>query len=356
MELEKIEKIERSVETLKNKTSRIYFLVQDTKGNPMASVKYTYDVALTLKNNGYNAIIIHETNEYKGVSEWIDERYNEIPHQSIEGQNLAISPEDFIVIPEVYGHVMDQLKSYPCGKIVLCQAYDHMLETLPPGVSWSQYGFLKCITTSETQKKYITNLFRSVSVDVITPIISDTFTKKDKPSKPIISIHTRDSRDTAKIIKTFYLKYPQYRWITFRDMRGIKQEDFANFLKDSFLSVWVDNESGFGTFPIESMIAGTPVIGKIPNLRPEWLNENNGVWTYQFNDIVDIISNFTQNWLEDNINDELYTNMEEMGAKFQNRDSYTNEVTTLFNEYFETRLTTFEEQLDKLKLTEENTL
>jgi hypothetical protein len=62
-------------------------------------------------------------------------------------------------------------------------------------------------------------------------------------------------------------------------MRGITQKDFANFLKDSFVSVWVDNESAFGTFPLESMISGTPVIGKIPNLKPDWMSENNGVWT-----------------------------------------------------------------------------
>ena len=54
MELEKLEKIEKSIENLKNKSARIYFLVQDTKGNPKAYIKYIYDVAITLKNNGYN--------------------------------------------------------------------------------------------------------------------------------------------------------------------------------------------------------------------------------------------------------------------------------------------------------------
>jgi len=49
-----------------------------------------------------------------------------IPHKSIEGQNLEISPEDLIVIPELYGFVMSQITNLPCGKIVLCQAYDHM--------------------------------------------------------------------------------------------------------------------------------------------------------------------------------------------------------------------------------------
>jgi len=351
MELEKIEKIERSVENLKNKNVRIYFLVQDTKGNPKASVKYIYDTALILKNNGYNSIIIHESNDYKGVGEWLDERYQEIPHQSIEGQNLAISPEDFIVIPEIYGHVMEQLKNFPCGKIVLCQAYDHMLETLAPGVSWAQYGFLKVITTSENQKKYLSNIMRGCSFDIITPKIDDSFSKKEKPSKPIISIHTREPRETAKIIKTFYLKYPQYRWITFRDMRGIKLEDFAKFLKESYVSVWVDLESGFGTFPLESMACGTPVIGKVPSLKPEWMDENNGVWTYEFNEIVDIIANFTQNWLEDNISESLYDNMKTTSDIYSVNSTYESDVLSTFDGYIEKRKLSLEEQLEKIKET-----
>jgi len=351
MELEKIEKIEKSVENLKNKNVRIYFLVQDTKGNPKASVKYIYDTALILKNNGYNSIIIHESNDYKGVSEWLDDRYKEIPHQSIEGQNLAISPEDFIVIPEIYGHVMDQLKNFPCGKIVLCQSYDYMLETLSPGISWSQYGFLKVITTSEKQKKYLSEIMRGCSFDIITPKISSVFTKKEKPSKPLISIHTREPRDTAKIIKTFYLKYPQYRWITFRDMRGIKLEDFSKFLQESFVSVWVDLESGFGTFPLESMACGTPVIGKVPSLKPEWMDENNGVWTYEFNEIVDIIANFTQNWLEDNISESLYDNMKTTSDIYSTDSSYENDVLSTFDGYIEKRKMSLEEQLEKIKET-----
>lgn len=350
MELEKIQKIEQSVSNLENKQSRIYFLVQDTKGNPRASIKHIYEMALTLRNNGYNSIIMNETNDYKGVGEWLGEEYMEIPHQVIEGQNLPISPEDFVVIPELYGHVMDQIKNLPCGKIVLCQSYDYMLETLPPGVSWSQYGFIKCITTSEYQKEYINQIMRNVSIDVLPVDISENFSRKTKPSKPIIAIHTREPRDTAKIIKTFYLKYPQFRWITFRDMRGITQKDFADFLKDSFVSVWVDNESAFGTFPIESMLSGTPVIGKVPSLKPDWMSDTNGVWTYQFNEIVDILSTFTQNWLEDNISETLYDGMYETAKEFQDKEKFENNVVSLFDSYFKVRLESFTEQLEKIKV------
>ena len=40
MDIEKLQKIEGSIENLKSKKSRIYFMVQDTKGNPKASVRY----------------------------------------------------------------------------------------------------------------------------------------------------------------------------------------------------------------------------------------------------------------------------------------------------------------------------
>jgi len=148
-----IDKLEKSVTNLKEKKNRIYFLVQDTKGNAKASVRYIYEMAYHLFKNEFNVKIIHEQNDYKGVGTWLSTKYDEMPHQSIESQNLEISPEDFIVIPELYGHVMEQISKLPCGKIVLTQSYDYVLETLPPGATWSQYGFTKCITTSQEQKE-----------------------------------------------------------------------------------------------------------------------------------------------------------------------------------------------------------
>ena len=58
------EKVQQSIENLKNKTSRIYLMVQDTKGNAKASIRYIYQLAMSLKNAGYNAIILHEKNDY----------------------------------------------------------------------------------------------------------------------------------------------------------------------------------------------------------------------------------------------------------------------------------------------------
>lgn len=350
MDKETILKVEKSIQNLNEKKSRIYFLVQDTKGNARAGVRYIYQLAKTLVESGFNAIILHEKNDYEGVSSWLGEGYSEIPHESIENQNLQISPEDYVVIPELYGHVLEQLSQIPSGKIVLCQAYDHMLETLQPGTNWSQYGFLKAITTSNEQKEYVEGIMKNVTFDIIPPLISEVFVQKDKPSKPIVSIHTRDQRDTMKIIKTFYLKYPQFRWITFRDMRGISEVQFAEYLRDSFVSVWVDDTSGFGTFPLESMASKTPVIGKVPNIKPSWMTDDNGIWTFNTNEIVDIIADFIQNWLEDNISEKLYEQGVETAQNFQDVGEFKNKIISTFERFIQTRKENFETQLEKLNV------
>lgn len=350
MNQEQISKIELSLNNMKEKKSRLYFFVQDTKGNAKASVAYIYDLALTLKKQGYNAIILHEKPEYVGVSGWLGQEYmDQLPHKSIDGQSLEVAPEDFVVIPELFGFVMGQLTKLPCGKIVLCQAYDHMLETLQPGQTWPSLGFYKCITTSQQQKEHLENIMRGVSYDILKPVVSDKFQKSNLPAKPIIAIHSRDQRDSINVIKTFYLKFPQYRWITFRDMRGLSQSEFAKSLKECFLSVWIDETSSYGTFPLESMKSNVPVLGLVPNLIPEWMNENNGIWLNNKNQISDFIADFIQNWLEDNIKEELKDEMLKVVEKLSTKQEFEKVSLELFETYLKTRMDSFEDQLNKLK-------
>ena len=349
MNTEQIEKLEKSINNMKEKKSRIYFITQDTKGNAKASVRYIYQMAMALKKDGYNSIILHEKPEYYGVSEWLGDEYMTLEHRAIEGTSLEVSPDDLIIIPEIYGFIMDQITKLPCGKVVLSQAFDHVFETLQPGQTWSQLGFYKCITTSNKQKELIESVMRSVSVDVLEPPISDVFVKNEFPPKTIVNIHTRDHRDTTNLIKTFYAKFPQYRWITFRDLRGLTETEFAEAMKDSFISIWIDQTSSFGTFPLESMKMGIPVLGLVPDTIPTWMNEDNGLWVNNKTIIVDVLSDFIQNWLEDNLNPELFANMDKTMESISTVDKFGVDTINLFSRMFELRITSFEDQLSKLE-------
>jgi glycosyltransferase involved in cell wall biosynthesis len=132
-------------------------------------------------------------------------------------------------------------------------------------------------------------------------------------------------------------------------MRGLPEHEFASLLQDSFVSVWIDDISSFGTFPLESMTTGTPVIGKIPNIKPSWMNEKNGIWVNDTLSMVDILAEYIQNWLEDNISETLYESGYETVSEFLNSEKFENETLNIFGEYINKRLESFKQQLEKIK-------
>ena len=327
--------IKNSIGNIENKSFNIRFFVMDTKGNPVAGVANIYEHVKILRELGYNASILHEKNDYTPVN-WLGQEYVDIPHISAESKDLKIGPEDFIIIPEIYANVMEQLSKLPGVRIVLCQSYDYILEMLLPGKSWRDFGITRCITTSEKQKEYINHLFsNTIDVKVVPVSIPDYFKPTDKDKKPIISVMTRDQRDLVKIFKTFYLRHPHLKWVTFRDMRGLPREIFASELSQSCLAVWVDDVAGFGTFPLEAMKSNVPVLAKVPNMVPEYFTDKNGLWVHDLNNIPDIIANYFQAWLEDSEPSDLYNEMAEIKDKYtyeQQKEKVKEVYESLFSE------------------------
>jgi hypothetical protein len=318
------------LEQLENKKFTMYFFTLDTKGNPTAGIANIYEHVKLLNELGFDACILHEKNDYKlkgdengpGLGDWLGEEYAALKHVSIEAGNLNISPADFIVIPEIFANIMDQVKSFPCKKIVFSQSYDYLLELLGVGKRWNvDFGFHDVITTSEKQAQYLTNLFPSIRTYVVPVSIPSYFKNSDKPKQPVISVVTRNHGDAAKIAKSFYLQYPVYKWVTFKELRGLSRQQFANELASSCLAVWVDDQAGFGTFPLEAIECNTPVIGKMPNLIPEWMEtkdeqgnlsiKNNGVWTNTTLNIPELIATYMKVWFEDAVPTDLINGIKE---------------------------------------------
>jgi len=346
---EQVENLKTALSKIKSKDFGIYFYTIDTKGNPVASVANIYEHVKVLNELGYRAYVLHQQNDYKlyedqngmGIANWLGEEYANLPHASIESQQLQVGPSDFLIIPEAFGGLIKETQNFPCKRIVLLQAYEYMLEDLGLGENWQRFGVNDAITTSNSQKEYVESVFRGTNTHVLPVGIPDYFTKNEKPKKPIVAISARDKREILKLVKVFYQKYPHYKFITFRDMSGMSRETFATELRDSFLGVWVDDLAGFGTFPIECMKTNTPVVGKIPRMIPEWmghtdengntqLNEN-GVWTSNLNALPDIVATMVGLYLEGGIPQNLTNSMEETAAKYTMEGLRKNVETTYTN-------------------------
>jgi len=360
------------LDKLENKDFGFYFFTLDTKGNPTAGIANIYEHVKVLTELGYKAYIMHEKNDYKltadengqGISEWLGKEYASLPHISIESQQLNIGPADFIIIPEIFSNIMDQVKGFPCKKIVFSQSYDYLLELLPIGKRWNtDYGFNDVITTSEKQARYLNTLFPSIRTHVVPVSIPTYFKNSDKPKIPVVTINTRNQNDAAKIAKSFYLQFPIYKWITFKELRGLPREQFAKELSSSCLSVWIDETAGFGTFPLEAIESNTPVIGKIPNLIPEWMEakdaegnysiKNNGVWTNTTINIPELIATYIKVWLEDSVPSDLIQGIEDSKGQYT-PEKQKESLTQVYFGLIENRKIEFNTMLTNLKVQEES--
>ena len=364
---EQKKQIESTLQNLNDKTFNLYFFTLDTKGNPTAGIANIYEHVKILNELGYNASILHEKNDYKlrgneegqGIAEWLGEEYSQLPHVSIEGQQLNVGPADFIIIPEIFSNIMDQVKAFPCRKVVMSQSYDYLLELLPIGKRWNvDYGFNDVITTSVKQAQYLSNLFPSINLHLVPVSIPSYFKPSEKPKLPVIALHTRNQSDASKIAKAFYLQYPMYKWITFKELRGLPRQEFAEELGKCCLAVWVDDTAGFGTFPLEAFESNTTVIGKIPNMVPEWMEttdeegnnviKNNGVWTNTTLNIPELIATYLKVWLEDAIPAELTDAVE------SSKGQYTSEkqlaaVKEVYGGLFANRIAELNNMLNSIK-------
>ena len=351
MSKENIEKLESALGRLETKENVIYFLTYDTKNNARAAIKHIYDMALTLKENEYTPKILTEDKSYIRP-EWLGEKYDNLELVSIKEDKINIQIDDVIVVPEYYSNVLQQLSNVRCTKVMLIQQKEYIFETLPVGSRWSDYGFDRAIVTTEESKNYIKEIFPEILVHIIPPIIGDNFKPTEGIVKPYIAISCRDRVKHRKFISEFYLKYPHLRWITFKDMVQMTYEEFSEGLKDCMVSLWADDESTFGTFPLESMKSGVPVIGKIPSTEPDWLNEN-GMWTYDENKLVDILGTFVLAWLDGvELTDEVKQKMKDTLLPYDTEITKNN-ILSIFNSFTNKRVETLSKALENLKKEQE---
>lgn len=366
-----LERIDDAITKLQNNDFTFYFFVVDCKNVPNGNMQYMYQLAKTLDSKNYKVKMIYQLeNEYAqteideltrkekpiderrvftGVGEWLGEEYMKLPHMNISKEEWKVSPSDFLFIPEVFSSLMKQTYQYkaPCKRIVVLHNYDYITEFIPFNDEWGTYGIHDVITNTEQQGKMVTSVFPYVKYEVLKPYICDVFRKPIKPKKLIVNIISKRTEDVNRIMKQFYWKYPMYKFVTFRDLRGYSKEMFAEFLQESAITVWVDTETPFGYSAIEAIRTGNIVVGKVPEHIPEWMGDesglfDNGVWTYDINSIPDILSRVLGSWLQDKVPEILYDNMEKLDNLYT-YEEYDNNVDRIISNYVNERINEFKE-------------
>ena len=308
-----ISRIENEIEKINKKESKVFFFVIDTKGNPSGGLSYIYDLAMMLREDGYKVEMLYqEQDEFVGVESWMGEKYASLPHSDIAAGDTAVSASDILFIPELFSNIMAQTKKLPCKRIVILQNYDFVLEQMPISAQWGDLGVLEAVVNTKQNEEKIKDIFPYVKTSIINPFINNVFCKTPEPKKMIINIISKDQRDINRIIKPFYWKYPMYKWVSFRDLRGFPREKYAQMLREAAITIWSDSDTNFGYGALEAMKSGSLVIAKLPETSQDWMlnEEKNGladncIWFDKFEDVHHLIASTVRAFITDSIPSEI---------------------------------------------------
>ena len=356
-DLKIIENIEKEISKIDKKGNRIYFFVIDSKGVPSGSLEYIYNLALMLKEEGYDVSMLHTEEEFVGVGAWLDEQYANLPHYNVNSGEVGTSPSDVLFIPEIYAQVMNQTRQLPCKRVAILQNYNYMVEQMPYAAQWGDFGIMEGITNSNYQASELNESFPYVKLKKVTPFISKIFGNTNEPKKMVVNVIAKDQSDIKKIVKPFYWKYPMFNWVSFKELRNLSKEDFAKALREGAITIIVDEDASVCYSALESIKSGSITMCKVPETVWDWADDGNGnlpnccVWFNDFDTLHKQLASVVRSWITDKIPSVL----EEEGKKLTEQFSYDKtkgEFITYVNEVLGKRKKEMEELIIQIKAKE----
>lgn len=351
---EMIKVVKENINRLENNDFSLFFFVLDTKGNPSSALEYIYKTALTLSKEGYKVKLLHQEKEFIGVGEWMGEEYANLPHANVETENVEITASDFLFIPEIFANVMMQTKKLPCKRVILVQNVNNIPEFMPVSQNLDNLGITDAVVTTAYNEKKLGEYFPGVRTHIVQPSISPIFHRGDRPQKLLVNIISKDQTDVNRLVKPFYWKNPVYKFVSFRDLRGLPMEDFAISLREAAVTIWMDDSTPFGYTLLEALKSGSMVLAKVPDEPTEWMLGENGelneniIWFEKIDDIGQILPAVIRSWTRYEVSDDVYEGAKKFDDLYT-EDVQKNQILHVYGkELIEKRLNDFKEVLIEL--------
>ena len=359
-DLKIIENINKEISKIDKKENRIYFFVIDTKGVSSGSLEYIYNLALFLKDEGYDVSMLHTEDEFVGVESWLGERYASLPHYNVNKDEMGTSPSDLLFIPDIFSQVMNQTKNLPCKRVAILQNYDYVVEQMPYAAQWGDFGILEGITNSTYQAAELNESFPYVKLTKVTPFISKIFGSTDEPKKMVVNIVSKDQSNIKKIVKPFYWKYPMFRWVSFKELRDLSKVEFAKALRENAITIVVDEDASFGYTALEAMKSGAITMCKVPTTELDWATTDDDslpnccVWFSDYDTLHKQIASVVRSWITDKVPTVLAEEAKKIYDKYSEEELTKKEIVDFTVGVLTKRKKEMEDLITQIKNKKEN--
>lgn len=337
-----IQRIEEELQRIDKKENNIYFFVTSTHGIVDETIDYVYKMALLLKENGYNVGLIQQDENFEG-NKWLgNKEYDELKVYDISKGEVNVGVSDILFIPEVFASVMNQTTKLPCKRIAIIQSVSYLTKFMPLSSQLADFGIFDVLTFDESEAELIKQYFPYANIYIAHTFIDDFYFSKKELKDMTVNIISKNQEYVNKIAKPFYWKYPLYKWITFKDMRGLSQTELAYNLAESSITIWIDDDSNNGFDMLASLASDNIVIAKIPDVIPSWvMNEENKfnnsiIWVNSITEIPQVLSNIIRAIITNKIPNEIIEDSKNVIKQFSKNRSFE-EINNVVNDILEKR-------------------
>lgn len=342
--------LSEAIDRLENKSSRILFILPEYD-RPSGGMAMTYSTIKHLNDNGYNAKIVFKTSSFD--PKWKPSRYPTSVEKLGLSDGFDIRVDDIIILPEGLMDVAKNLieSKVPCKIIIFCQNWYYVLNSLAAGMTWDKFGIRDCISISGMQTKYINSIMPNVRVKNVNGRVDPTDLTPPKnmikkiPTVAFIPSRWDNGLKSYNVIKTFYCLYDHLKWVTFKEIKGMSNDDFCDTLNKCAFYCHFDEYSSWGTAPIEAWInkcyvAGWDGFGGREYMKPVGSPDGN-TWLAPNGDIIALaiqLGRMIESWIVSDIPDDYWKSAQTAVDMFSPQKEEES-ILNVYGEYFSERMT-----------------
>ncbi len=232
-------------------TPTIYYLCPDYP-DPSGGIRTIYRHVDILNEHGRSATVLHHSDGYAC-------RWFEHSTRTVGAPSVQLSPDDVLVIPEVYGPFLDRLPREPRLVVFNQNAYltfDHV----PASRSITYDMFDAVLTVSGDSADFLRFAFPGIEIVVVDYAIdADLFhPSSDLPDRRIAMMPRKRPEDAGQILRLLGDRLRDWDVVT---IEGASEQETATKLRTSPIFLSLGKREGFGLPPAEAMASGCYVVG-----------------------------------------------------------------------------------------------
>ena len=236
---------------------RIFYLCPDV-AEPSGGIKRLYTHVELLRENGYDAYIMHVKKGFK--LHWFDSQVpivypSDLPLSSFDSG-------DTIVIPEGVPLVMKQLKALQVKKVVIALSFAYIFRDMPIRENWKDYGINWVMANNKITRDFIQWSMGIENVHIIGTSVDHNIFYYDPNMKREQAAYIKRKDTLSPVVeKVLKSKDASFHELGFTAIENLKLQDYARVLRESKIYLTTSTAEGFPLPILEAMACGCLCIG-----------------------------------------------------------------------------------------------